>query len=99
VGRRSKDPMVIPDAARPILAFAAGSYLTWLKMFAIYRYIVTLEMMGPLLVAIAIGLLPLSRRVQLVTLAALFILTAATTRVDYIERSPISATFVQADEP
>src|SRR3569833_145657 len=99
VGRRSKDPMVIPDAARPILAFAAGSYLTWLKMFAIYRYIVTLEMLGPLLVAIAIGLLPLSRRVQLVTLAALFILTAATTRVDYIERSPISDPFVQADVP
>jgi hypothetical protein len=56
-------------------------------------------MLGPLLVAIAIGLLPLSRRVQLVTLAALFILTAATTRVDYIERAPISDPFVQADVP
>lgn len=99
VGRRSKDPMVFPEAARPILAFAAGSYLVWLKMFAIYRYIVGLEMLGPLLLAIAIGLLPLSRRIQLVGLAALFILTAATTRVDYIERSPISDPFVQADVP
>src|SRR5262249_782742 len=56
-GRRSKDPLVFPDAARPILAFAAVSYLVWLKMFAIYRYIVGLEMLAPLIVAIAIGLL------------------------------------------
>ena len=91
--------MVIPDAARPIPAFAAVSYLVWLKMFAIYRYIVGLEMLGPLLVAIAIGLLPLPRRIQLITLALLFIATAATTRVEYIERAPISDPFVQADLP
>lgn len=98
-GRRSKDPLVIPDAARPILAFAAVSYLVWLKMFAIYRYIVGLEMLAPLLVAIAIGLLPLPRRVQLISLAVLFLATAAVTHVEYIERSPISDPFVQADVP
>jgi len=98
-GRRSKDPLVIPEAARPILAFAAVSYLVWLKLFAIYRYIVILEMVGPLLVAIAIGLLPISRRIQLITLALLFLATAATTHVDYIERSPISDPFVDADVP
>ena len=93
-GRRSKDPLVIPEAARPILAFAAVSYLVWLKLFAIYRYIVMLEMLGPLLVAIAIGLLPIPRRIQLITLALLFLATAATTHVEYIERSPISDPFV-----
>jgi len=98
-GRRSKNPLVIPEAARPILAFAAVSYLVWLKLFAIYRYIVILEMLGPLLVAIAIGLLPISRRIQLITLALLFLATAATTHVDYIERSPISDPFVDADVP
>jgi hypothetical protein len=98
-GRRSKDPMVIPDAALPILAFAAVSYLFWLKLFAIYRYIVLLEMLGPLLVAIAIGLLPIRRRIQLITLAILFLATAATTHVEYIERSPISDPFVDADIP
>jgi len=98
-GRRSKDPLVIPEAARPILAFAAVSYLVWLKLFAIYRYIIILEMLGPLLVAIAIGLLPISRRVQLITLALLFLATAASTHVDYIERSPISDPFVDADVP
>lgn len=98
-GRRSKDPLVIPEAARPILAFAAISYLVWLKLFAIYRYIVILEMLGPLLLAIAIGLLPIRRRIQLITLAILFLATAATTHVDYIERSPISDPFVDADVP
>jgi hypothetical protein len=98
-GRRSKDPLIIPEAARPILAFAAVSYLVWLKLFAIYRYIVCLEMLGPLLVAIAIGLLPISRRIQLITLALLFLATAATTHVEYIERSPISDPFVDADVP
>jgi hypothetical protein len=99
LGRRSKDPLVIPEAARPILAFAAVSYLVWLKLFAIYRYIVLLEMVGPLILAIAIGLLPIPRRVQLITLAVLFLATAATTHVEYIERSPISDPFVDADVP
>ena len=98
-GRRSKDPLVFPEAALPILVFAALSYLAWLKLFAIYRYIVLLEMLGPLLVAIAIGLLPISRRSQLIALAALFLATAAVTHVEYIERSPISDPFVQADVP
>ena len=98
-GRRSKDPLVIPEAALPILAFAAVSYLFWLKLFAIYRYIVLLEMLGPLLLAIAIGLLPIPRRIQLITLAVLFLATAATTHVEYIERSPISDPFVDADVP
>ncbi len=98
-GRRSKDPLIIPEAARPILAFAAVSYLVWLKMFAIYRYIVGLEMLAPLIVAIAIGLLPISRRLQLVILAGLCLAMAATTRVEYIERSPISDPFVEADLP
>ena len=98
-GRRSQDPLVIPDAARPILAFVAVSYLVWLKMFAIYRYIVGLEMIAPLIVAIAIGLLPIPRRIQLISLALLFLVTAAVTHVEYIERSPISDPFVQADLP
>ncbi len=90
---------MVPEAALPILAFAGASYLVWLKMFAIYRYIVGLEMLGPLLIAIGIGLLPLSRRIQFITLAVLLLAVAATTRVDYIERSPVSDPFVQADLP
>lgn len=98
-GRRSKDPMVLPEPARIVLAFVAASYLTWLKMFAIYRYIVGLEMIAPLVVAISIGLLPIPRRVQYIALAVLFLAVAATTRVDYIDRAPVSDPFVQVDLP
>src|SRR5262249_36334711 len=55
--------------------------------------------LAPLIVAIAIGLLPLPRRAQLVSLAVLFLAAAAFTHVEYIERSPISDPFVQADVP
>ncbi|MEI9885965.1 MAG: hypothetical protein WDN08_05580 [Rhizomicrobium sp.] len=99
LGRRSKDPLVIPEAARPILAFAAVSYLVWLKLFAIYRYIVGLEMLAPLIIAIAIGVLPIPRRAQLVALAVLFLAMAAFTHVEYIERAPVSDPYVQADVP
>ena len=71
----------------------------WLKLFAIYRYIVGLEMIAPLIVAIAIGLLPIPRRIQMISLAVLFLATAAVTHVEYIERSPVSDPFVQADVP
>jgi len=57
VGRRSKDPLVVPEAARVIIVFAAVSYFFWLKVFAIYRYIVLLEMLAPLIIAIGVGLL------------------------------------------
>lgn len=98
-GQRSKDPLVLPDAARPILAFAAATYVVWLKMFAIYRYAISLEMLAPLIVAIAIGILPIPRRIQLVAIAALSLAAAAFTRVDYIERAPVSEPYVQADVP
>ena len=98
-GRRSNDPLVTPGAARPVMAFAAISYLAWLSLFAIYRYILALEMLGPLIVAIAIGLLPMPRKIQLMTLAILFGATAIFTHVEYIRRSPTGDPFVQADVP
>jgi hypothetical protein len=98
-GRRSRDPLVIPEAARPIMAYAAVSYFAWLKIFAIYRYIVGLEMIAPMIVAISIGLLPIARRTQLVALGVLFMATLAFTHVEYIDRAPISDPYVQADLP
>ena len=47
------------------------SYFFWLKIFAIYRYILHLEMLAPLLIVLGVGLLPLPRRTQLVALGAL----------------------------
>lgn len=46
-----RPPLLDPLGGRYLLAMAAVSYLAWLKMFAIYRYALTLEFLAPLLLA------------------------------------------------
>ncbi|ABE47294.1 hypothetical protein [Polaromonas sp. JS666] len=41
-------PLEEPSRAHFLLAFAATSYLTWLGIFSIHRYLVPLEMIAPL---------------------------------------------------
>jgi len=65
--RRPQDqqaPLTAPWPSRYLLWAAACSYLVWLFLFAIYRYILSLEMLAPLLIVITLGLLPLRRPVR-----------------------------------
>ena len=81
------------------VAFAAAAYLSWLVVFAIYRYITPLEMLGPLLVAAALGLLPLPGRVKpLLVTAALAALVVLTTLYKG-NRAPFAATMVEVAAP
>jgi hypothetical protein len=89
-GRRSKEPLIEPRTALVLFAFTAASYIVWLKMFAIYRYILLLEMLSPILIAAAVGLLPIPRRVQMLTLAGLFFASMALTRPDFLDRAPVN---------
>ncbi len=57
---------------RLLFTVSAVSYAVWLSMFGIYRYVVTLELLAPLLIALALSLWPLSRRHRLVVLAGLW---------------------------
>ena len=98
-GRRSKDPLVSPRATAVLFAFAAVSYIVWLKVFAIYRYIVLLEMLAPILIAAAVGLLPMPRRAQLLTLAGLFFAALLLTRADFLERAPLESPYVSIALP
>jgi len=98
-GRRSKDPLVDPKTARIILAFAGVSYFFWLKVFAIYRYILLLEMLAPLVIVACVGLLPLSRRTRLVALGALFFAAMLLTRSADLERAPLGDPYIDADLP
>jgi hypothetical protein len=98
-GRTSKAPLVSPSAAFPIFAFAAVSYFAWLKIFAIYRYILCLEMLAPILIVAAVGLLPLARRTQLVALGVVFFLILIVQRSDFIEREPLGDPYVQVALP
>ena len=56
---------------RYLLLGGSLSYLAWLILFCIYRYLIPLEMLAPLLIAIAVGTMPLTDRTRLIALAAL----------------------------
>ena len=86
-------------AAAPIFAFAAVAYVAWISVFAIYRYILALEMLAPILIVCAVGLWPLSRRVQLTVLGVLGVITLACIRPGWLERGPVTDPYVQVKLP
>ena len=63
-------PQQLTPEARLVLSAAAFSYITWLALFGIYRYIITLEMLAPLLTASLIAGWPIRHRTK-ITIACL----------------------------
>ena len=82
-----------------LFAFSALSYLEWLRTFAIYRYIILLEMLSPLLIIAAVGLLPASRRVRYMALGGLAACCLLVARSDFLERAPVEDPYVQVALP
>jgi hypothetical protein len=99
VRRESRDPLIDKRVASILFVFFAASYFAWLKFFAIYRYIILYEMLAPLLIIAAVGLLPLSRRRRYLALAALCAACLLTARSDFLERAPVEDPYVQAALP
>jgi hypothetical protein len=99
VARRRESRLVDRDVAAALFAFAAVSYAIWLKVFAIYRYIVILEMLSPLLIAAAVGLWPLSRRARILIAAAILLWVQASSRPMQPGRAPATDPYVQASIP
>ena len=97
--RQSRDALLDARATAILLAFSAVSYCVWLRMFAIYRYIILFEMLAPLLIIGAVGLLPLPRRSRYLTLAGLCAACLLTARSDFLERAPVEDPYVQAALP
>lgn len=95
--KRSHDPLLDPKGARIIFAFATVSYLAWLKVFAIYRYIVTLEMLAPLVLVGFVGMLPFTRRTRLITISVLFFAAVLTARSYPADKTNVSDPYVQND--
>lgn len=69
-------PMVAASARRILFLFAAGSYAAWIVLFAVYRYLVGLEMLAPLLIVAVFDCAPLARRARLAAAAILLLLAA-----------------------
>ncbi|MGH6877440.1 MAG: hypothetical protein ACREHV_08695 [Rhizomicrobium sp.] len=99
IARRRQNALIARDAAAALFAFAAVSYVLWLKIFAIYRYILVLEMLSPLLIAAAIGLWPISARARVITAAAVLLFVQALSRPLVPDRAPATDPYVQAAIP
>jgi hypothetical protein len=97
--RRARLRFIAPDAAPAILAFAAVAYVAWLKMFGIYRYILLLEILAPLLIVICIDLWPLSGRARLAAAGLALVLVLGLTRATLPERAPVGDPYVQVTIP
>ncbi len=87
------------DETRYLLIALAFAYAAWIAMFCVYRYFIAGEMLAPLALVLALGLLPMGRRVYLGVLAALVVLMLATTRPPDWIRVPWSEKWVAAEVP
>jgi hypothetical protein len=97
--RESRDALFDKRVTLPLFAFAAASYFVWLRFFAIYRYIILLEMLAPTLIVAAVGLYPLQRRSRYLILGALCFAILVTARSDFLERAPVEDPYIQVALP
>ncbi len=78
-------PFTHPKPTVWLLAAGLGSYVIWVPLFSIYRYIIPLEMLAPLLSVAAIGLLPLGTRTRLgAAISLMAVLTVSTVPGDWL---------------
>jgi hypothetical protein len=97
--RLSRAPLTLPAPTLVVIAWAALSYYAWLRFFGIYRYIIALEMLAPLVIFAAVGLLPLSLRARAILLGALAFAILVTARSDFLERAPLEDPYIQVALP
>jgi hypothetical protein len=68
-------------------------------MWSIYRYLLTLEMLAPLLIAVLLGLLPLKPSSRLWALAGLLVLAQLVARAEFDKRLPWPGAYVEVQGP
>ncbi len=97
--RRPAERIDAPGAARYLLTALAVTYALWVYMFCIYRYLVPVEMLAPLAVVLATGLLPLPVKARMAAAGALLLAVQATMQPADWGRVPWSHQWVQAEVP
>jgi hypothetical protein len=80
-----------------LFLFTAGSYAAWLAMFAVYRYLVGLELLAPLLILAAFDCAPLAPRLRLAAVATLLLTAALFGRYSFGGRAGLSDPYVQVN--
>jgi hypothetical protein len=96
---RRRDSFVDATAVGALFAFAGVSYAIWIFAFGIYRYILALEMLAPILIVGAIGLWPIGRYVQAAVIGVLAAVILLTMRYAILERAPLGDPYVQVPLP
>jgi hypothetical protein len=99
IARRRENPLVAPEVAAGLIVFAAVSYIAWLRMFAIYRYILLLEMLAPLLIAGVVGLWPVSVRARVLVATLILLWIQGSTKALAPPRAPVTDPYVQVSLP
>jgi hypothetical protein len=94
-GRRAVEPLIHGGATRILFGFIVASYLAWIDQFAVYRYLVLLEMLAPIALASAIGLLPVPMRVRWGILGVLLLVTLLTGRYDAGPHAPLGDPYLR----
>jgi hypothetical protein len=81
-----------------VAVFATASYVAWLKMFSIYRYVVPLELLGPVLVIGCAAYVMHDFRKSTAIAAAVCLLLIATTRAPDWGRVAWSESYFGVDD-
>ena len=81
-----------------LFVFFAVSYAAWMLLFAIYRYLLPLEMIAPLVIVMAVLTLPVPRRAAVTLCIALLLGCQASIRAGY-DRKPWEAHYVRVELP
>jgi hypothetical protein len=92
-------PLVAPKIARLFLVMAAVTYLIWMLLFGIYRYLIPLEMLSPLIIVAAAARLPLPAGSRLVIMTMLLGGAAALSWKGDEPRFGWKGPYVQVDVP
>jgi hypothetical protein len=79
------------EPARIVLLFAAAVYAAWASVFGIYRYLIGLELLAPLLLVAVIDRLPFPRSWRLGVIAVAFVVIVGTLRPGDWGRVPWAA--------
>jgi len=64
----------LTQSMRLLFTVCSVSYALWLLIFGVYRYVLTLELLAPLLIALAVSVWPVGERRRLGALAAIWVL-------------------------
>ncbi|MSO81075.1 MAG: hypothetical protein EXQ97_05535 [Alphaproteobacteria bacterium] len=98
-GRAEPPALLARDAALPVMAFWAGTYVAWVALFGIYRYALALEMLAPLVLLLAWDRILHAPARRLCAAGATIVVVVATMQLADWGRVPWTARWVDTRVP